>query len=236
MSGYYDIYRKRLNRYGTDYQSRVQNQREREFDDYLKKSVYRVDFDFEGEMCPATLEPYKQDYTQTQAYLLTKIETKLPSGLIVFIKSKDGTETPWLVWWLEHMEASGYNRYVVLKTNYQLDLGGRTQWGYFVGPGTSAVSDTMKSATGYPVYNENNNLYRFITPYSAALVKDLYFEVTYKEMPAGFVIKEVDIHSTLGVAYVTVDPVPVREAAEEVGEPATPEENQDYFWLNGGNV
>lgn len=236
MSEYYDIYRKRLNRYGYDYQSRVQNQREREFSDLLNKSIYRVDFDYEGNQCAAVLEPYKQDHTQTQAYLLTKIETKLPNGCVLMIKSRDGSENPWMVWWLEHMEASGYNRYVMLKTNYQLKIGEISQWGYFVGPGTSAISDTMKSASGYPVYNENNNLYRFITPYSDNLEKDTYFEVTYQEKPAGFVIKDIDIHSTPGVAYVSVDPVPLREAAEEVGEPATPEENQDYFWLNGGNI
>lgn len=236
MSGYYDIYRKRLNRYGNNFQARVQNQREREFDDYLKKSVYRIDFEFEGKECAGTLEPYKQDYTQTQAYLLTKIETKLPNGFIANIKSQDGSEAPWMIWWLEHMEASGYNRYVALKVNYLLQLGEEKQWGYFVGPGTTAISDTMKSASGYPVYNENNNLYRFITPYSAALVKDLYFEVVYNEAPAGFVIKDVDIHSTPGVAYVSVDPVPLREAAEKIPEPTPTDTTEDYFWLNGGNV
>lgn len=236
MSEYYEIYRKRLNRYGTDYQSRVQNQRAREFDDYLKKSVYRINFEYEGEVRPGTLEPYKQDHTQTQAYLLTKLDTKLPSGYIATITSQDGAEAPWMVWWLEHMEASGYNRYVVLKVNYKLNLGDVTQWGYFVGPGTSAVSDAMKSASGYPVYNENNNLYRFITPYNKSLTKDLYFEVVYDTVPAGFVIKEVDFHSTPGIAYVSVDPVPLRAASEEVGEPEAPEQNQDYYWLNGGNL
>ena len=48
MSNYYeDVYLKRLNRYGYDYQSRVQAQREREFEGKLLKSVYRVDFDYE---------------------------------------------------------------------------------------------------------------------------------------------------------------------------------------------
>jgi hypothetical protein len=45
---YYTIYRRRLNRYGLDYQSRVQNQREREFEIYLYKTIYRVDFKFQG--------------------------------------------------------------------------------------------------------------------------------------------------------------------------------------------
>ena len=41
---YFDIYEKRLNRYGLDYQSRIQGKREQNFDLYLQKSIYRVDF------------------------------------------------------------------------------------------------------------------------------------------------------------------------------------------------
>lgn len=60
MSNYYDdIYLKRLNRYGLDYQSRLQNQRERNFEEKLLKSIYRVDFEYNGEIHPATLERYK---------------------------------------------------------------------------------------------------------------------------------------------------------------------------------
>ena len=48
--GYYDeIYLKRLNRYGLDYQSRIKNQREKLFENYLSKTIYRVDFKFNDE-------------------------------------------------------------------------------------------------------------------------------------------------------------------------------------------
>ena len=51
MSNYYeDVYLKRLNRYGYDYQTRVQSQRERDFENKLLRSVYRVDFDYDGEL------------------------------------------------------------------------------------------------------------------------------------------------------------------------------------------
>lgn len=64
MSDYYhDIYLKRLNRYGYNYQSRVQTQREKEFEDYLLKSVYRIDFEYNEETVPGIFEKYKQDET-----------------------------------------------------------------------------------------------------------------------------------------------------------------------------
>ena len=43
-SEYYDIYLKRLNRYGLNYQERVQHKRQREFEDYMLKSVYLIEF------------------------------------------------------------------------------------------------------------------------------------------------------------------------------------------------
>ena len=66
MSSYYEnVYQKRINRYGLDYQSRIQSQREREFDNYLYKTIYRVNFFFDGEEVPASLERYKQDDSQS---------------------------------------------------------------------------------------------------------------------------------------------------------------------------
>jgi hypothetical protein len=87
---YYEIYKRRLNRYGLDYQSRVQGQRERDFDNYLLKSIYRVDFWYDNTYVPATLERYKQDYTETQCYLLTRRELEIPNGTMLRIESKDG--------------------------------------------------------------------------------------------------------------------------------------------------
>jgi hypothetical protein len=59
MSYFEEVYLKRLNRYGHDYQTRVQGQREREFEGKLLKSVYRVNFIYEDVEHPGTLERYK---------------------------------------------------------------------------------------------------------------------------------------------------------------------------------
>ena len=84
---YIEIYRRRLNRYGLDYQSRIQGQRDRNFDDYLLKSIYRVDFWYNDTFTPATLERYKQDHTETQCYLLTRRELDIPNGTILMVES-----------------------------------------------------------------------------------------------------------------------------------------------------
>ena len=58
---YFDIYKLRVNRYGIDYQSRVQGEREKLFKEYLLKSLYRVDFEYEDNIYPGSFEKYKQD-------------------------------------------------------------------------------------------------------------------------------------------------------------------------------
>lgn len=239
MSEYYtSVYQKRLNRYGLDYQSRIQKQRERDFDNYLYKTIYRVDFEFCGELLPGSLERYKQDYSETQSYLLTKIDIKIPNGTVLMIQSKDKTVTPWMVWWLEQIEASGYNRYVVLKMTHYLRWNTENgqmheQWAYFSGPGSSVISDAVRTSTGKPIYSENNNLHMFITTQNEFILRDLYFEVQQGNVRQGYVVTEFDINSTPGVNYVSVDPVPVREITTTPTQKPT-DTDEDFFWLNGG--
>ena len=237
MGSYYEkVYQRRINRYGLDYQSRIQSQRERDFDNYLYKTIYRVDFEFDGEHIPASLERYKQDYSETQGYLLTKTDVKIPNGTVLMIQSKNDTVTPWMVWWLEQIEASGYNKYVVLKMTHYLKWisGDKTieQWAYFSGPGTAAISDVIRTATGKPVYSENNNLHTFITTHNESICRDLYFEVNQGNTTQAYVVTEFDINSTPGVNYVTVDPVQVREPQKPIQ--VDNNNKEEYFWLQGG--
>ena len=89
---YFDVYRKRLNRFGNDYQSRIQGEREHNFDLYLLKSIYRVDFEYHHHHIAGSLEKYKQTDTKTLQYLLTKIDVMIPNGTVLFIPDKDGVE------------------------------------------------------------------------------------------------------------------------------------------------
>ena len=234
---YFEVYKKRLNRYGLDYQSRVQGQRDRNFDDYLLKSIYRVDCQFDNIYVPAILERYKQDYTETQCYLLTKRELEIPNGTIVKVKSKDDREQMYMIWWKEQIEASGYNRYVVLKMTHQLTWRdaknkSREQWAYFSGPGNRNIQDALKSASAEAIYKENNNLYMFVTSYNSSIQKDIYFEIPYEETTSAYVISGVDVNSTPGVMYVTADSSYIRDKSEEKVENPQFAAN---FWLSGGD-
>ena len=92
--GYYeDVYLKRLNRYGVDFQSRMQGQREENFKRQLMKSVYYVEFEYEGKMREGELTPMRQNETKTMQYLLTNVHLDMPNGTILFIEVKARAES-----------------------------------------------------------------------------------------------------------------------------------------------
>ena len=240
MSNYYeDVYLKRLNRYGYDYQSRVQAQREREFEGKLLRSVYRVDFEYEEETHPGTLERYKQDETELMQYLLTRVSLNIPNGTILMIPDKDLVPQPWLVYWLESIKASGYNRYIVLKMTHFItwrDRDGReqTSWCYMYGQQDNMLKDELRSRSRMDtLYTENLKMSFFVMPTNEFLRRDDYLEIGSGGLKEAYRVTGYDIQSTPGVEYVTVDPVYLRDnspAPEQTQE----DDPDDFYWLNGG--
>lgn len=229
---YYDIYRKRLNRYGMDYQSRIQNMRERNFDLYLLKTVYFVSFWYGTEQIRGSLEPYKQDETQTLQYLLTKREVVLPSGTIFQTEDETGKKN-WMVYWLEDIKASGYNRYVVLKMTHSISWIGRdkqehTTLAYMYGQEDNMLKNELRSRSRMDtLYNENLKMSFLVIPTNEYIKKDDYLEVGEDNLLEAYVVTGYDINSTPGVEYVTIDPCYVRDhSANPSGEP-----EDDYYWI-----
>ena len=239
MNYYEDIYLKRLNRYGLDYQSRVQAQREREFEGKLLKSVYRVDFDFKGESHPGTLERYKQDETELMQYLLTRVSLNLPNGTILMIPDKDLVPQPWLVYWLESIKASGYNRYIVLRmthyiTWYDREKNKRESWCYMYGQEDNMLKDELRSRSRMDtLYTENLKMSFFVMPTNEFLRKDDYLEIGEGNLREAYRVTGYDIQSTPGVEYVTVDPVYLRDNTP-APEQKPGDNPDDFYWLNGG--
>lgn len=238
MSYFEEVYLKRLNRYGLDYQSRVQTQREKEFDDYCLKSVYRTNFVYNGEEHFGVFERYKQDETESLHYLLTRRNLDMPNGTILMIKNKNGEEKPWLIYWMEEILASGYNKYVMLRLTHYItwtarDGGEYSSWAYMYGQEDNMLKDELKSRSRSRVlYNENLKLSFFIIPTNTKLRKDDYFTVGEGELQEGYRVTGYDIQSTPGVEYVTVDPVYLYDNSET---PVQTEEDDpsDFFWLGG---
>ena len=232
-----EVYFKRLNRYGLDYQSRVQNKREKEFEDYLLKSVYRVDFKFDNDEEAGILETYKQDETQTLQYLLTRRYLEIPNGTILSIKTQNGLELKWLVYWKEEIQASGYNKYTVLKMTHYLKWKNREgkschSWAYLYGQEDNMLKDEIRSRSRMDtIYTENLKMSFFIIPTTSDLRKDDYLEIEYKGLKEAYRVTGYDFISTPGIEYVTVDPVYLRDHSP-IPEQTDEDNPDDFYWLN----
>lgn len=239
MSYFEDVYLKRLNRYGYDYQSRVQSQRERNFETLLLRSVYRVDFEYKGESHPATLERYKQNETELMQYLLTRVSLNIPSGTILMIPDKDNIEQPWLVYWLESIKSSGYNKYIVLKMTHFItwrDREGneRSSWCYMYGQQDNMLKDEIRSRSRMDaIYGENLKSSFFVMPTNEFIRKDDYLEVGEGALKEAYRVTGYDLNSTPGVEYVTVDPVYLRDNSQAPIQTENDDPAQ-FFWFNGG--
>lgn len=238
--GYFeDIYKKRVNRYGLDYQSRIQREREELFDLYLLKTIYRVDFLFEDEEVAGSLEKYKQDETQTLQYLLTKTNINIPNGTILMIPDKDKIKKPWLVYYLEDIKASGYNRYIVLKMTHYLtwtarDGSQQESWAYMYGQEDNMLKDEIRSRSRMDtIYSENLKMSFFVMPTTPKIKKDDYLEIGTGELKEQYRVTGYDIQSTPGVEYVTVDPTYEYDLTPAPQQQPGDSEDE-FFWLNGG--
>jgi hypothetical protein len=112
------------------------------------------------------------------------------------IPDKDDKLQPWLVFWLESIKASGYNRYVVLKMSHfitWIDREGKSQssWCYLHGSGDSTLKDDLK--TFGAVYAEDNNIRFAIMPLNENVKKDDYIEIGEGKLKEAFRVSGYDI-------------------------------------------
>ena len=237
---YFDIYKQRLNRFGTDYQSRIQGEREHLFDLYLLKSIYRVDFIYNEQHHAGSLERNKQDNSETRQYLLTHVDLNIPNGTVLMLTDKDNIEQPWMIYYLENIKASGYNRYIVLKMTHFLTWTARdgsvqTSWAYMYGQEDNMLKNEIRSRSRMDtIYEENLKLSFFTMPTNPNLKIDDYFIIGEKPLQEYYRVTGYDIQSTPGVEFVSVDPIyefdltPPPEKTEQ-------DEEDEFFWFNGGN-
>ena len=249
---YIDIYKKRVNRDGNDYKTRILTQRQEVFNRRLERSVYRVDFEYNGDIYPGTFERRKQDETEVTHFLFTKTDLIIPNGTIIFFPVEgsiavDDNETgehddgqAWMVYWLEETTAKGYNRYVMLKMTHYFtwvsrDGTRRGTYAYVYGQEDNMLKDEIRSRSRMDsIYAENLKMSFLICPTNPDLKKNDYFEKTIDGIIQPFVVTGFDVLSTPGVEYVTIDPVyeydksPLPAIAEE--------ETPASYWLNGGVV
>lgn len=132
--GYYNTYEKRLNRYGTNLQERIQGKKEHDFEVFKEKSPNKVnawDNKIEGEAYAAVLQTKEYDQDEIVDYLLVPLDHKMAMGTIIYTQDmrhknvyyEDGKNTGyrrWINYAIDPYTNTGYNRYTVVELESEL--------------------------------------------------------------------------------------------------------------------
>ena len=155
------------------------------------------------------------------------------------ITDKDNNTIPWMIYYLENIKASGYNRYIVLKMTHFLtwtarDGSAQESYAYMYGQEDNMLKNEIRSRSRMDtIYSENMKLSFFVLPTNPNLKIDDYFEITTNGIQEQYRVTGYDIQSTPGVEFVSVDPIYEYDLTP-APQPEPGDDPADFFWLNGG--
>lgn len=226
---YSDVYQARLNRFGSDYQERVANQRAKSFDNYRAQSVYKTSFNFGTKIVYGVLEPNKQDLSKTTSYLLLALNDQIAVGSVVTIENQK-----WLLCSLENKVNKGYLSYTVIQISHSIswkDHSGvnHTSDCYISGSASKAIQDLRISGKNSPVAREPSKGIVAILPYNEYLHKDDYVIIDNEN--EAYLITDYDKLSSKNIIYLSLNQTIIHDTSPM---PKLDLTKDDSFWLNGG--
>ena len=234
---YFDIYKKRMNRYGDNATDRLEKGRQQNFEKFLYQSPHYTKFQYKEKEVECVFEPSSQDETKTVMHVLCRVGEKFNPGDIVTICGKR-----YMFWYWDERQDSGYNRWNVIKLSQYikwLNEDGST-WSneaYIFSQQTNMLKNELKSRSrSATLYLENLKLDFMIMPSDKNLEIGSYLVIKINDMSRAERVTGIDFLSTPGVMYVSMDPTIERDLTPSP-EKKPEDDDNDYFWLGniGGN-
>ena len=231
---YFDIYKKRMNRYGDNATDRLEKGRQQNFEKFLYQSPHYTKFQYKDKEIECVFEPSSQDETKTVMHVLCRVGEKFNPGDIVTICGKR-----YMFWYWDERQDSGYNRWNVIKLSQRIEWlneDGST-WSneaYIFSQQTNMLKNELKSRSrSATLYLENLKLDFMIMPSDKNLEIGSYLVIKIDDMSRAERVTGIDFLSTPGVMYVSMDPTIERDLTK-TPEKTDEDEDNDFFWL--GNL
>lgn len=236
MSYYEDIYIKRLNRYGSDSISRLEQGRRANFERFLKSSPHYVTFTYaEGtrneRVVECVFEPRRQNETRIMMDVLCRVGETFNVGDIVTILGKR-----YMFWYWDQRQDSGYNRWVVLELTTEVtwineDGEEYSSEAYIYGQEDNMLKNELKSRSrSATLYLENLKLEFMMIPTNEDIHIGSYIELTYVGIKHFWRVTGFDSISTPGIMYVSMDPTIERDLTP-APEKQEGDSDNDFYWL-----
>lgn len=222
MSYYEDVYLQRVNRNGTSRQERILNTKIQNFENFLPKSMYKVDFSCNYQNYIGSLQPAKSDEKDIISYMLTSKTVDIETGSILDITTSTGINQKWLVTFKDHNDTYGYNKYKVylldrILTWYDKDKIIHTSYVNVASAKDNSVKDIFKNIGG-STYREAQNYINLIMKFDTNIQKEYY--CLLNGSPRAFIVSDYDCETVPGVQYLTIDITPVRDKDSQTATPS----------------
>lgn len=236
MSYYDEIYLKRLNRFGTDLNSRLEGARRRNFETFLKQSPHYETFLYDNKTIECVFEPMRQNETKTLMHVLVRADQELEIGKIISIKDRK-----YMIYYWDERRNSGYNRYTVIRLTHNVSwiskVSGEeyTSDAYLYFQQDNMLKNELKSRSRMDIlYLENLKLNFLVMPTTENIKIADYVIITTTGITQYFRVTGFDLVSTPGVMYVSIDPTPERDLTPaEIDEDDT---DAELYWLQNFKI
>ena len=208
---YFDkVYLKRVNKYGTNLQERIQNKKIHDFSIVLNKSPNKVTIFKDSETYDGILQNKTNSEKEVVDYLLTYKNIRWSDGTILTTEEVvDLKRKKWLIFHLDEYVSIGYNRYQIIELDRDIqwidDGIIYSEYVHFTGSGANLrdKSITSKFSIQYDVSvmylpNKILNLVMKTNPKMKKGIRILIGDEVWK-------VSGIDKISVPGVSYVTLE-------------------------------
>lgn len=208
---YFDkVYLKRVNKYGTNIQERIQNKKIHDFSIVLNKSPNKVTIFKDSETYDGILQNKTNSEKEVVDYLLTYKNIRWSDGTILTTEEVvDLKRKKWLIFHLDEYVSIGYNRYQIIELDRDIqwidDGIIYSEYVHFTGSGANLrdKSITSKFSIQYDVSvmylpNKILNLVMKTNPKMKKGIRILIGDEVWK-------VSGIDKISVPGVSYVTLE-------------------------------
>lgn len=209
---YFDtVYLKRVNKYGTNIQERIQNKKVHDFDVVLNKSPNKVYVFKDAETFEGILQNKTNSEKEVVDYLLTYKNMNWSDGTIITTEEVvDLKRKKWLIFHLDEFVSIGYDRYQIIELDRDIqwidDGIIYSEYVHFTGSGANLRDKSITSKFSVQPYNISalylpNKILNLIMKTNSKMRKGIRILIGDEVWK----VSGIDKISVPGVSYVTLE-------------------------------